>query len=198
MKKGVALLCILSMILIPTALYADEASQGVSQSGGRPVQFITKKGPPFFREEYVDNTNAVKEPAGVDWSTGRGRKDFILKWAVDDNYLKKVPGMLLRGLSNVAFGWVEILTQPFRWNRNSPAGIGLATGVIMGPTMFILRTGSGVIDIVTCWVPWWYGVPLKKQVLGIHEVAHYGTIEDVDDYDHKTKRFFFDWLKEDY
>ena len=188
MKKLIALLCALSFVLAPAALYADDAVA----APGKPVQVLTTKG-------YI-NTMA-QEPAGADWSTGKGRKDGVLKWAVDDNYLKKVPGMFARGLSNAAFGWVEILTQPLHWSRNAPLGLGTLMGVIVGPIKGISRTASGALDLGTCWIPFWYGVPMSKPALGLHDVHNYGaiaTVEDVDKYNHQTKRYFFSGLKEEY
>ena len=179
MKKAVAWFFVLSLVLAPIALYADEAALEV-----KPIQFLNKKG-------YLDNTNAIKEPANVSWATGKGRKDFALKWAVDDNYLKKTPGMFLRGFSNAAFGWVEVLTQPIRWSKNAPLGVGTLTGVIVGPTMAVLRTTSGALDIGTCWLPFWHGVPMSKPALCLHDVHNYETVEDVNAYNQEVKRYLF-------
>jgi hypothetical protein len=68
----------------------------------------------------------------------------------------------------------------------------------MGPTVGVLRTTSGVVDIGTCWVPFWHGVPMKKPVLGLHDVHNYGEIEDVDAYNQSTKRYFFNKLSDEY
>jgi putative exosortase-associated protein (TIGR04073 family) len=186
MQKWIAVLCAMSMLIAPYALFADD--EGV---GTKPPEYLTKK-------EYVDTTGDTKEPASFDWTTGKGRKDWVLKWAVDDNYLKKTPGMFLRGVENVALGWTEILTQPFRWPKNSPFVTGLLSGLIMGPVNAVLRTSSGALDIATCWVPFWHGLPMRKPVLGLHDVHNYGTLEDVPSYDHQTKRRMFNWLKEEY
>ena len=189
MRSWVILLCVFSIILSPVALYAQEVAATAAEP--KPIQFLTKHG-------YVDNTSAMKEPARVDWVTGKGRKDGVLEWAVDDNYLKKLPGMFGRGFSNVTFGWADILTHPFRWSKNAPAGLGTVMGLIMGPFVATLRTTSGAVDIATCWVPFWHGVPMKKPVLGLHDVQNYGAIEDVNEYNHQTKRFFFNKLSDEY
>ncbi|MBI3999069.1 MAG: hypothetical protein HY351_00490 [Candidatus Omnitrophica bacterium] len=185
MKKLLSLIIASAILLSPVVSYADDATSE------KPIQFLNKKG-------YVDNTNFIKEPATVDWVTGKGRKDGVLEWAVDDNYLKKVPGMFGRGFSNVTFGWADVITHPFRWTKNAPLGLGTAIGLVMGPVVGVLRTTSGAVDVATCWVPFWHGVPMKKQVLGLHDVAHYGTIEDVAQYDHQTKRYFFSKLSDEY
>jgi putative exosortase-associated protein (TIGR04073 family) len=180
MKKIVAVIALLSIVVAPTALWAEVAT---------PVQVLDSDG-------YISLHRA--EPASVDWSTGRGRKDWSLRWAVDDNYIKKNIGMFNRGLSNAAFGWVEILTHPFRWTHNTPAGTGLIPGVLFGVTNGVLRTVSGALDLATFWVPFWHGVPMKKPVLGLHDTSHYGTIDDLDAYNKRTKRYFFNGLSKEY
>ncbi len=181
MKKVVILASVIGLLLAPLHLYADAAAT----PAGEPAQAL--------KHNYV--MPALQEPASVEWSTGYGRKDGVLEWAVDDNYLKKTPGMFLRGFSNAGFGWVEILTHPIRWSKNAPLGIGT---LIVGPVMGTLRTASGVVDLGTCWVPFWHGVPMAKPALGLHSVHHYGTIDDVKKYDHQTKRYFFNKLSDEY
>lgn len=184
MKKLVVLICVLTLLACPVVSFADDAASATEQ---KPIQIL--------KHGYI---TPVQEPATVDWSTGKGRKDGILEWAVDDNYLKKTPGMFLRGFSNTGFGWVEILTHPFRWTKNAPLGIGTLTGLIVGPVVGVLRTSSGVIDLGTFWIPFWHGVPMEKPALGLHDVENYGTIEDVKVYDKQVKRYFFNKLSEDY
>lgn len=195
MKKLLSLFLALAFILSPLAAYADDAtsvttatSTTVTTTEGNPIQLLHKG--------YIDNSHLRKEPARVDWVTGKGRKDGVLEWAVDDNYLKKTAGMFGRGFSNVSFGWADVITHPFRWSKNAPLGLGTVMGLVMGPFVAVLRTTSGALDIATCWLPFWHGIPMKKQVLGLHDVANYGTIEDVDVYDAQTKRYFFNYLDE--
>ncbi len=188
MKRMVILFCVLSIMLAPVISYADDAAVATTTTTGKPVQVL--------KHDYV--VPMLQEPAGVTWSSGEGRKDGVLEWAVDDNYLKKTPAMFLRGFSNAGFGWAEILTHPVRWSRNAPLGIGTLTGLIVGPVMAVLRTTSGAIDLATCWVPFWYGVPMGKPALGLHDVHHFGTIDDVDQYHHDTKRYLFDKLSDEY
>lgn len=189
MKNAIMLLCVLSLVAGTTPAYAQEiATKAVSVNIEKPVQVLDKG--------IVNET--LKEPAGVDWSTGKGRKDGALKWAVADNYLKKVPGMFLRGFSNTAFGWVEILTHPVRWSKNAPLGLGTLYGFVMGPVMGTLRTSSGALDLATCWVPFWHGIPMSKPALGLHDVHYYDTIDDVDQYNHETRRYGFNKLSDEY
>ncbi len=182
MKKLLSFVIALAIILTPVAAFADEAASA------KPNQVL--------KHGYI--MPSLQEPSTVDWSTGKGRKDGVLEWAVADNYLKKTPGMFLRGLSNAGFGWVEILTHPIQWSRNAPLGLGTLAGLIVGPVVGVLRTSSGVIDLATCWVPFWHGVPMSKPALGLHDVHNYGTVDDVAAYNHKVKRYFFNKLSDEY
>ena len=107
----------------------------------------------------------VNEPAN--WTTGQGRKDWMVRNASSSNYWEKAPSMFVRGLHNVAFGWVEILAQPVRHSKNAPLLFGTLTGLVMGPVMAITRTGSGLVDVLTFWVPGFNGWPLSKPVIGL-------------------------------
>lgn len=186
MKKIVVLICVLTLLACPVVSFADDAA---SAAGEKPVQVL--------KQGYV--ASGLKEPSTVDWSTGKGRKDGVLEWAVDDNYLKKFPGMFLRGFSNTGFGWAEILTHPIRWSKNAPLGVGTLAGLIVGPVVGVLRTASGVIDLGTFWIPFWYGIPMEKPALGLHDIENYGTtIEDVYVYDMQVKRYFFSKLSDQY
>ena len=184
MKRLVAFFSILTLVCAPAALYADDAPA----SEAKPVQVL--------RDGYI--APSLQEPATVDWSTGNGRKHGVLQWAVADNYLKKTPGMFLRGVSNTGFGWVEVITHPLRWSKNAPLGLGTVAGLIVGPVMGTLRTASGTVDIGTCWIPFWHGVPMGKPALGLHDIHNYGTINDVHEYNHQTKRYFFNKLSDEY
>ena len=185
MKKLLSVAIVLAIILAPIVAYADDAAEAVA---GKPTEVLQKG--------YV--APMLKEPATVDWSTGKGRKDGVLEWAVADNYLKKTPGMFLRGFSNAGFGWAEVITHPLRWTRNAPLGVGTLTGLIVGPVMATLRTSSGALDIATCWVPFWHGVPMPKPALGLHDVHNYGTVDDVDQYNHQVKRYLFNGNSDEY
>ena len=199
MKKLLSLFCALAIILTPIAAFADEVPVMTTAKTTTTSDVAPEAKPiQFLHDGYLDNSHLRKEPGTVDWVTGKGRKDGVLEWAVDDNYLKKTAGMFGRGFSNVTFGWADIITHPFRWSRNAPLGLGTAMGLVMGPFVAVLRTASGALDVATCWVPWWHGIPMKKQVLGLHDVTYYGSIEDVNEYNHKTKRYFFNYLSKDY
>jgi putative exosortase-associated protein (TIGR04073 family) len=55
-----------------------------------------------------------------------------------------------RGISNVLFGWAEI---PVTWDAKLKQGKGLAymvgTAPVLGTTRAVMRTGTGVYEIVT-------------------------------------------------
>ena len=71
-------------------------------------------------------------------------------WACDaagsDVYLKAAGGKLLRGVENVAVGWVELIRQPMvqanKWE-----------GVSRGIGETVLRTLSGAVEAGTFFVP---------------------------------------------
>jgi len=144
------------------------------------------------KQDVVNNTKM--EPAGSNWVTGEGRHDLFIKWASSDNYFAKATGMLHRGISNVAGGPFELFLQPYRYSKNSPIVIGQFYGLLAGITWATLRTASGALDLATFLVPWFYGVPLTKPVLGLHTVHEYEVIEDAVAYNESvTKRgFIFD------
>jgi putative exosortase-associated protein (TIGR04073 family) len=189
MNKAISAMLMLSFVLSPLTVSAQEHTP-------KPIVLGTEKPVQVLDKGVVNPT--LQEPANVDWSTGKGRKDGILKWAVEDNYLQKAPGMFLRGFSNVAFGWVEILTHPVRWSKNAPLGIGTLAGIIVGPVMGTLRTASGAVDIATFWVPFWHGVPMPKAALGLRDVHHYDVIDDVNVYNEQVKRYGFNGLSDKY
>ncbi len=69
--------------------------------------------------------------------------------ARSDHYYAKAPSQLLRGTHNVAFGWSDIVSDLFQ----PPIGIGTAMGPLTGTATAIARTGSGVVDLLTFWIP---------------------------------------------
>ena len=73
--------------------------------------------------------------------------------ASSGGYFAKAPSQLLRGTHNVAFGWSDIVTDLFQ----PPIGIGTAMGPLTGTATAIARTGSGVVDLLTFWIPGVHG-----------------------------------------
>jgi putative exosortase-associated protein (TIGR04073 family) len=68
-------------------------------------------------------------------------RDEIAGWYVSNVFHK-----FFRGCANTAFGWVEIPVQTYRE--------GSFRGFLHGTRDFVLRTGCGIADIVTCPFPW--------------------------------------------
>ena len=137
----------------------------------------------------VDSTQShVKS---TDWNTGLGRHDAVIRWAAGENYWLKTVGMFDRGASNTLAGWSEFFIQPVNWSKNSPVVVGQINGLVMGLTMGTLRTASGILDLATCWIPFWRGIPMGKPALGLKNVHTYETIEDAEAYDQSTKEYFF-------
>lgn len=77
----------------------------------------------------------------------------IQKGAESDRYLAKAPSQLFRGMHNTAFGWSEIVTDVFQ----PPFGLGTALSPITGPVSALAKTGSGVVDLLTFWIPGFSG-----------------------------------------
>ena len=77
----------------------------------------------------------------------------IQKGAESDRYIAKAPSQLARGLYNVSFGWSEIVTDMFQ----PPFGAGTALSPITGPVSALAKTGSGLVDLLTFWVPGYHG-----------------------------------------
>ena len=69
------------------------------------------------------------------------------------HYMAKAPSQLLRGTHNVVFGWSDIVTDMFQ----PPIGIGTVLSPITGPVTALARTGSGLVDLLTFWVPGFHG-----------------------------------------
>lgn len=54
-----------------------------------------------------------------------------------------------RGVANTVTGWIEVPKQIYEVGKDENIGLGLTYGLVKGVGMGIVRTGAGVIDIVT-------------------------------------------------
>lgn len=54
-----------------------------------------------------------------------------------------------RGIANTVTGWIEIPKQIYEVSKEDNIGLGLTYGLAKGVGMSIIRTGSGVVDVVT-------------------------------------------------
>jgi putative exosortase-associated protein (TIGR04073 family) len=65
-------------------------------------------------------------------------------------YAEKAGSTLMRGATNTAFGWTELLTQP---TEEVKAGGNLLVGVGKGVNQAMRRTFLGVGELLTFWTP---------------------------------------------
>ena len=65
-------------------------------------------------------------------------------------YPEKATMTLVRGVTNTAFGWTELLTEPAAEAEQSG---NLLTGIGKGVTHAVGRTAAGLGEMLTFWVP---------------------------------------------
>lgn len=76
-------------------------------------------------------------------------------------YGRKAGGMIGRGLLNAATCFVDVIVNTVNGTKNGPPLVGTLTGVTKGTACGVLRLGSGVVDVVTFWVPGFNGFPVS-------------------------------------
>ncbi len=87
----------------------------------------------------------------------------VWQMANSPKYGEKAGGMLGRGLLNVVSCPVDIPVQMVAGaKKNKPEFIGAVGGIATGAVCTILRAGSGIIDVVTFWIPGFHGLPVSK------------------------------------
>jgi len=76
-------------------------------------------------------------------------------YAVDDDYDTEVMLKLSRGVTNVLFGWTEILGTPTRMVDQGDHGVLSASlfGVPYGLLRFVGRTVVGAFEVLTFYAP---------------------------------------------
>lgn len=74
---------------------------------------------------------------------------------------EKAGGMIGRGLLNVITSPIDVLVQTVNESKVGPPVIGTLTGFGRGIGCGVLRLGSGVVDVVTFWVPGFNGFPVS-------------------------------------
>lgn len=82
--------------------------------------------------------------------------------AESPKYGRKALGMVGRGLVNVVTSPVDIIVQTVDKTKSGPPIIGTLAGLGSGLGCTVLRIGSGVIDVVTFWVPSFNGIPVAR------------------------------------
>lgn len=89
-------------------------------------------------------------------------EDSVWESAKSDQYGKKAGGMLGRGLVNAATCFVDLIVQTVHGTQDGPPFVGTLTGLGGGLGCTALRATSGVLDIVTFWVPGFNGIPVSR------------------------------------
>lgn len=84
---------------------------------------------------------------------------FALQAKADDTvttsaYFERAGLKLTSGFANVLTGWMELPKNIGMWQRKTDDGItATSEGVLRGLVHTASRTASGVIDVVTFWLP---------------------------------------------
>ena len=81
--------------------------------------------------------------------------------AESQEYGRKAGGMLGRGLLNVVTCFMDVLVDTVNETKAGPPLVGTLVGLGKGTGCTVLRLGSGVVDVVTFWVPGFNGFPVS-------------------------------------
>lgn len=69
-------------------------------------------------------------------------------------YVNRAGTKIVSGIANITTGWMELPKNINLWSqRDSNAVIGAAEGLLWGVFHTAGRTGSGVLDFATFWLP---------------------------------------------
>ncbi len=82
--------------------------------------------------------------------------------AESPSYGRKAVGMVGRGLLNVITSPVDLIVQTVDKTKSGPPIIGTLAGLGSGLGCTVVRAGSGIIDVVTFWVPSFNGIPVSR------------------------------------
>lgn len=72
-------------------------------------------------------------------------------YAADDDipYAARIPYRIVRGITNIALGWTEIILRPFgEYRTESPI-----EAISMGGAHTLVRLTAGFTDVTTFWMP---------------------------------------------
>ena len=81
--------------------------------------------------------------------------------AESQQYGRKFGGMIGRGALNAVTCFVDPIVNVVNETKAGPPFVGTLTGVAKGLGCGVLRLGSGVVDLVTFWVPGFNGFPVS-------------------------------------
>lgn len=107
-------------------------------------------------------------------------EETVWDMANSEQYGKKAGGMLGRGLINAATCFVDVIVQTVNGTQDGPPFVGTLTGLGAGIGCTALRATSGVLDVVTFWVPGFNGIPVGRSYancLEVDEVTAPGSYE---------------------
>ena len=96
--------------------------------------------------------------------------DDVWTMAQSEKYGTKAGGMLGRGLVNAATCFVDLIQQTVEGTQDGPPFVGTLTGLGGGLGCTALRATSGVLDVVTFWVPGFNGIPVGRSYSNCLEV----------------------------
>ena len=82
--------------------------------------------------------------------------------AESSEYGRKAGGMFGRGLINIATCFVDLLVDTVNETKSGPPLVGTLVGIGKGAGCTTLRALSGVVDVVTFWVPNFNGIPVSE------------------------------------
>lgn len=85
----------------------------------------------------------------------------VHEMAESPRYGQKAAGMVGRGLLNGVTCFVDPIVNIVNETKAGPPVVGTLTGVGKGLGCGVLRLGSGLVDVVTFWVPGFNGFPVS-------------------------------------
>lgn len=93
---------------------------------------------------------ACPPEAGASPASETDRADeLLLRYHLDPVFEK-----LGRGIGNTLGGWLELPLNIQKRYTPADAATSIATGTVLGIVKGVIRTGVGVYEIVTCWLPY--------------------------------------------
>ena len=93
--------------------------------------------------------------------TAQAKRLRVHEFAESPAYKQKAGGMIGRGVLNGVTFFVDPVVQTVEGTQNGPAIIGTLAGFGGGLGCGALRLGSGVVDVVTFWIPGFNGLPVS-------------------------------------
>ncbi len=88
--------------------------------------------------------------------------DAFSDWANSDRYVEKVPGMILRGVTNAVVSPLDVIMGPVHEYNDHPGWAFPLTGLLRGVQNGLDRLGRGVIDVGGSVFPKFNGFPDYK------------------------------------